>query len=69
MKKEVAVMEMCRSEYILRHHFTFLFDNSIYMFVEYMNAGSLFDFIENNKRQISEETIAFILKQVLKGLS
>ena len=39
------------------------------MFVEYMNAGSLFDFISHNKNHISEDIIAFILKQVLRGLS
>ena len=38
------------------------------MFVEYMNAGALTDFIYANMKKIPEEVIAYIMKSMLIGL-
>jgi serine/threonine protein kinase len=38
------------------------------MFVEYMNGGSLTDFIYQYSKKIPENVIAYILQQVLIGL-
>lgn len=38
------------------------------MFIEYMNAGSLTNFIRNYEKKIPERIIAYVLKGILKGL-
>lgn len=38
------------------------------MFVEYMNAGALTDFIYRYMKKIPEEVIAYILRKMLIGL-
>ena len=39
------------------------------MFEDYMNGGTLTEFIYQFKNQYSEETMAYILKEILEGLA
>lgn len=61
-------MNHCQSENIIRHYFTYLYENTLFMFVEYMNRGSLNIFIRHYKKNISEGVIAYIIREILKGL-
>lgn len=38
------------------------------MFVEYMNAGALTDFVYHYMKRIPENVIAFLMKEMLLGL-
>lgn len=56
-------MKLCESDNIVKHRETYFFNNTIYMFIEYMNAGSLTGFIEKyHKKTIPEKAIAYILR-------
>ena len=39
------------------------------MFVEYMNGGCLYSFISKNKKLMTEKIMAYIIREVLLGLS
>ena len=45
IKEEIAAMEMCASENIIDYHFTYMFKNSLFIFMDYMSYGSLTYFI------------------------
>ena len=62
-------MGLCHSEAIVNYHFTYYFKESLFMFVDYMNAGALTDFVYNYLKKIPEEVIAYIMKQSLTGLN
>lgn len=42
--------------------------DTLFMFIEYMHYGALNHFISKFKRAISEPVIAYILREVLRGL-
>ena len=62
-------MELCSSPNIVQYHFTYYYLQTLFMFIEFMDAGSLTGFIRQYKKKIPERIIAYILKGVLKGLS
>lgn len=62
-------MKMCSSPAIETYYFTYYFKESLFMFVEFMNGGSLTDFIYHYCKKIPENVMAYILKQVLTGLA
>lgn len=61
-------MMMCSSPCIEHYYFTYEYKESLFMFVEYLDGGSLTDFIYNFSKKIPENVIAYILKQILIGL-
>ena len=66
---EIAVMKLCSSQYIVHYHFTYYHRDSLFMFIEYMDQGSLAHFIKfYGGKKIPEKVIAFILSQIIKGL-
>ena len=63
-------MKLCSSQYIVRYHFSYYFRDSLFMFIEYMDQGSLTNFIKFfGGKKIPEKVIAFILSQIIKGLT
>lgn len=61
-------MEICNSPNIVDYNFTYYYKESLFMFIQYMDAGCLTDFIKNYQKKIPERIIALILKEILKGL-
>lgn len=45
-------MEYCSGPNIIDYYFTYYYKQSLFMFIEYMNAGSLADFIKCFKKNI-----------------
>ncbi len=68
IKEEIAVMELCKSENIIRHFFTYHFEHTLFMFIEHMDQGSLNQFIKRYGKNIDERVIAYIIREILKGL-
>ena len=46
IRNEIAVMDICASENIIKHHFSYLYKQSVFMFTEYMDFGSMALFIK-----------------------
>ena len=62
-------MNLCQSENIIKHYFTYYHEKTLYMFIEYMNNGALNHFIKHFKKNIDEGVIAYIIREILKGLT
>jgi serine/threonine protein kinase len=45
-------MEMCFSANIVEYHFAYYYKESLFMFIEYMDAGSLTNFIKVYAKKI-----------------
>ena len=43
---EIAVMELISSPNIVEYYFTYYYRESLFMFIEFMDAGSLTDFVK-----------------------
>ena len=61
-------MKLCKCAQIVNYHFSYLYKQSIFMFVEYMDAGDLANFIEKYEKQIPDKVIAYILHETLTAV-
>lgn len=61
-------MNLCQSENIIKHYFTYCYQQTLFMFIEYMERGSLNQFIKRYGKGIDERVIAYIIREILKGL-
>lgn len=52
IKTEIAVMKMCSNPCLEAYYFTYHFKQSLFMFVEYLDGGSLTDFIYSYRKKI-----------------
>jgi serine/threonine protein kinase len=68
LKEEIAVMTVCQSRNIVQYHFSYYYQDTLFMFIEYMHYGALNHFISHYRKAISEPVIAYILREVLRGL-
>lgn len=61
-------MNLCDSKNLTKYFFTYYYRDSLFMFVEFMDAGAMVDFVYFFLRKVPENVIAYILKEMLKGL-
>lgn len=61
-------MGLCYSNSIVDYHFTFYYKESLFMFVEFMNGGSLTDFVYHYMKKTPEDVIGYALREILIGL-
>lgn len=52
IKKEIATIKLCSSRNIIDYEFSYMHQNKIYMFVNYMNGGSITNFLKNIKNKL-----------------
>ena len=62
LREEIAVMSLCQSRNVVSYHFSYYFQETLFMFIEYMRFGALNRFIARHRRAIPENIIAFILR-------
>ena len=65
---EITLMRSLEHPNILKLSDAILFDSRMYMFMEYMDGGSLTPLV-TSKKPFPEKAIAFILKKVAEGLN
>lgn len=68
IRTEIAVMNLCNSNNLTHHFFTYYYKESLFMFVEFMDGGAMVDFVYFYLRKVPENIIAYILKNMLEGL-
>ena len=61
-------MEYCNSPNIVEYNFTYFFRDSLFMFIEYMDGGSLTNLVKLYRKRIPEGVIVYILRETVKGL-
>lgn len=77
LRREIAIMDECVHSNIVKHDETYLYSDCLYrstynirfMFEEYMNGGTLTEFIYQFKDDYSEPMIAYVLGEILLGIA
>ena len=67
-KKEINVLKQCNSPYIIHYYGSYLKNKTIWIILEYCDAGSVLDLMRISNKNLNEQQIASIISMVLKGL-
>jgi len=65
---EIKIMKQCRSPYIISYYGSYFKDSELWIVMEYCGAGSVSDLMRITDKTLSEEQIAVVFKDALKGL-
>lgn len=69
LRREIAILRECKSEYIVRYLNSFCKENNMWLVMEYCGAGSIIDIMRIlHKEHLSELMISVVLRYVLKGM-
>ncbi|XP_030748575.1 serine/threonine-protein kinase 3 [Sitophilus oryzae] len=66
--KEISIMQQCDSPYVVKYYGSYFKNTDLWIVMEYCGAGSVSDIMRLRKKTLSEEEIATILSDTLKGL-
>ena len=68
LMKEINILKECNSDYIVRYKGSYEHDGNIWIAMEYCGAGSLCDLMAITERTLTEQQIAIVMQQSLRGL-
>lgn len=66
--KEISIMQQCDSPYVVRYYGSYFKQCDLWICMEYCGAGSVSDIMRLRKKTLTEDEIATILCDTLKGL-
>ena len=66
--KEIAIMQQCDSPYVVKYYGSYFKNTDLWIVMEYCGAGSVSDIIRLRRKTLTEEEIATVAKDTLKGL-
>ncbi|XP_078334806.1 serine/threonine-protein kinase 3-like isoform X2 [Crassostrea virginica] len=66
--KEISIMQQCDSVYIVKYYGSYFKNTDLWIVMEYCGAGSVSDIMRLRNKTLTEEEIATILYDALKGL-
>ncbi|GLV40093.1 hippo [Carabus blaptoides fortunei] len=66
--KEISIMQQCDSPYIVKYYGSYFKNTDLWIVMEYCGAGSVSDMMRLRKKTLTEDEIATILSDTLKGL-
>jgi len=66
--KEISIMQQCVSPYVVRYYGSYFKNTDLWIVMEYCGAGSVSDIMRLRKKTLTEEEIATVLSDTLKGL-
>jgi serine/threonine protein kinase len=67
--KEINVMNEIQNPYIVQFYGSFLKEPDLWIVMEYCGAGSMSDILKMCKTTLTEDQIAYVMKDSLKGLA
>ncbi len=68
LSKEIRILENCQSPYVVHYFGSFLYDQHLWISMEYCAIGSISDLLTLRQRTLTERQIAAICANVVKGL-
>ncbi|XP_068145934.1 serine/threonine-protein kinase hippo [Drosophila tropicalis] len=66
--KEISIMQQCDSPYVVRYYGSYFKQYDLWICMEYCGAGSVSDIMRLRKKTLTEDEIATIMSDTLKGL-
>ena len=66
--REISIMQQCDSPYIVKYYGSYMKDSDLYIIMEYCGTGSVSDIMKLLNKTLSEDEIAVILNDTLRGL-
>lgn len=66
--KEISIMQQCDSPYVVKYYGSYFKSTDLLIVMEYCGAGSVSDIMRLRKKTLTEDEIATILCDTLKGL-
>lgn len=66
--KEISIMQQCDSPYVVKYYGSYFKGSDLWIVMEYCGGGSVSDIMRLRKKTLSEEEIATILSDTLRGL-
>jgi serine/threonine kinase 3 len=66
--KEISIMQQCDSPFVVKYYGSYFKDTNLWIVMEYCGAGSVADIMRVLERTLTEDEIAVIMGQALKGL-
>ncbi|XP_033726426.1 serine/threonine-protein kinase 3-like isoform X2 [Pecten maximus] len=66
--KEISIMQQCDSTFIVKYYGSYFKNTDLWIVMEYCGAGSVSDIMRLRNKTLSEDEIATILFDTLKGL-
>ncbi|XP_034312173.1 serine/threonine-protein kinase 3 isoform X5 [Magallana gigas] len=66
--KEISIMQQCDSVFIVKYYGSYFKNTDLWIVMEYCGAGSVSDIMRLRNKTLTEEEIATILYDALKGL-
>eukprot|EP00742_Colponemidia_sp_Colp-10_P002957 GILJ01003155.1.p1 GENE.GILJ01003155.1~~GILJ01003155.1.p1 ORF type:complete len:541 (+),score=66.20 GILJ01003155.1:45-1625(+) len=69
IKNEIAIMHISRHPNIVRYFETYSFSRCLWLVIELMDGGSLTEMVRKHAGRMTEPSMAFVCREVLKGLA
>jgi serine/threonine kinase 3 len=66
--KEISIMQQCDSPYVVKYYGSYFKNTDLWIVMEYCGAGSVSDIMRLRKKTMTQEEIATVLCDTLKGL-
>ncbi|KAK7603091.1 hypothetical protein V9T40_003090 [Parthenolecanium corni] len=66
--KEISIMQQCNSPYVVKYYGSYFKNTNLWIVMEYCGAGSVSDIMRLRKKTLTEDEIATIMSDTLKGL-
>jgi serine/threonine-protein kinase CLA4 len=69
MRNEIAMMAICNHDNIIKYFETYYYNDRFWIFLEYMDAGSLTEMLEAGVyKEFDEKIIRFLIFESLKAI-
>lgn len=66
--QEISIMQQCDSQHVVKYYGSYFRDSELLIVMEFCDGGSVSDIMRLRKKTLSEEEIATILRDTLRGL-
>ncbi|KAK4317534.1 hypothetical protein Pmani_011378 [Petrolisthes manimaculis] len=66
--KEISIMQQCDSHHVVKYYGSYFKDSDLWIVMEYCGAGSVSDIMRLRKKTLTEEEIATVVHDTLRGL-
>ncbi|XP_066948018.1 serine/threonine-protein kinase 3 isoform X9 [Macrobrachium rosenbergii] len=66
--KEISIMQQCDSQHVVKYYGSYFKDSDLWIVMEYCGAGSVSDIMRLRKKTLTEEEIATVILDTLRGL-